>query len=238
MRASARRGRAASRSLIASPRPWSGMGMTAIARGSWLQFAQHGEEIGGRLAQIAGRAQIARGAGRVAESQQHFAGSGRHARSDASPRAAHNGSPFGRARGSFRRPGVPSGPATASIVSRAIAPGRSRTGLPPSNPITVDSRPSGVGPPSRMKSTLPRRLSAHMRGGCGADFAGGVGAGRGDRHARGREQLLRDGFARHAHGDGVQSGADQKRQRRAGRRGSTSVSAPGQKLRRASAPPA
>ena len=78
-RAAARR----SRSLIASPRPVSGMGETAIARRALVQFAQHGEQIGGGFPQIAARAEIQLGARRIAEAQQHFAGLDLAARSAA-----------------------------------------------------------------------------------------------------------------------------------------------------------
>ena len=77
--------------------------------------------------------------------------------------AAHNARPACRARAA-RRPRRAAGkagrlavaPARASIASRGTPPGRSKAGAPRQATI-VDSTPTGVAPPSTMRSMRPRK---------------------------------------------------------------------------------
>ena len=49
-------------------------------------------------------------------------------------------------------------PATASISSAAMPPGRSSRNVPSSTLTMVDSTPTGVGPPSTIRSILPAEI--------------------------------------------------------------------------------
>ena len=139
--------------------------------------------------QIAARAEIQRGVAAAAPKPSSASPGFASARIQAQRRLRRIMALQLAGRTGSRRPACASGPTTASISSRAMAPGRSSTGLSPSKPITVDSRPSGAGPPSRMKSTLPPGLRRHAAARGGADPPGRIGAGRGDRAARpAREQ--------------------------------------------------
>ncbi len=93
------------------------------------------------------------------ERQQPFIAAKPRARRAAAARGAHNGS-AARPGEAWESTALPSGPVSASISARATAPGRSSTARSPSKPITVDSRPNTVAPPSRIISTPFPRLSA------------------------------------------------------------------------------
>ena len=164
--------------------------MTAMAADPGLvQRAQHGEQIGGRLLEIAARAEVQhhRGTGERLrpERQQSLVGCDR-ARVEADragwgivarllARAERRLDPC-------RAPGRgASGPISASIRLRTRPPGRSSRGAGPVRSTTVDSRPMGQGPPSRMTSTrCPERRCDVIRRGR-ADLARRIGARRCDR---------------------------------------------------------
>ena len=95
--------------------------------------------------------------------------------------------------------------ARARSSSRGKPPGRSSIGSP-RQATMVDSTPTGVGPPSTIRSMRPRRSASTCCGGGRRDMAGAVGRRRDHRPAERREQIARDRMVGHAHRDAVEAG--------------------------------
>ena len=169
------------------------------------------------------RAEIERepGAGRQPrpERQQAFVGADAASRPAAPAAPARSGCRAGPATcARRRRVGMASlsaiGPITASIASRVAPPGRSRVGVAVVRSSTVDSRPTGHGPPSRISVTAIAQRFGDMLGAGRADGAAAIGRGRGDRPAGGADQRLRHRMRRRADRHRVEPGRRQQRDRR------------------------
>ena len=190
-----------------------GNGRDGDVGGALVQFAQHGEQIGGGFPEVAARAEIQLGARRIAKAQQHFAGFDLAGIQPQARRAARNGWPSWPGE-RIRLPGAPSGPIMSSISSRGMAPGRSSSGRSPSKPITVDSMPRVALPASRMKSTLPVRLSATCWAVVAVTWPDVLAEGPATGPAGFLQQRDGGGMRGRAQRHAVQPGADQQRQRR------------------------
>ena len=187
---------------MASPRPYAGIGMTAMAAApAASSVAQRGEQVGGGLGEIAGRAEVDGGAGMCAARRGRTPAGLRRARtSRASRRSLRRGRVVarqhaGRGRAAF---GVAGARATAlpsdalDVLARDAAEaqddGRRRRSH---RRRSIPGRPA-VAPPSRIIGDAVAEIGCDVRGRRRADMAGAVGAGRGDGHAGGAQQRLRD----------------------------------------------
>ena len=219
--ASSRRGAAArrSRSLMASPRPCLGIGVTAIRRGRPHRDARRcAKRLAAASTQIAGRLRFSsrhRNA-RGAEGEKSLAAPGQRWRRDGCERAAHNADasmPGARGRG----PGGRSGERAlqdASMLSARHRPARRRIGPAAAKPTMVDSSPSVLAPPSRMRSMLSPKSAATCCAMVGAEPRRN-GWREERRPARRRlDQRARDGVRGHTQRDWCQAGADQIGERR------------------------
>ncbi len=81
----------------------------------------------------------------------------------------------------------------------------------------VDSTPTGVAPPSTIRSTRPSQIGKHVRGHGRRDMAGAVGRRRHHRPAEAGEERSRHRMIGHAHRDGIEPGRRQIGHRASGR---------------------
>ena len=136
-------------------------------------------------------------------------------------------------------PRARSGRSALPAPSAEITPGRSSVGASTSD-STVDSMPDARR--TAVQRVVGQRFG-NVRGRGRREFREAVGAGRGDRHARGANQLERHRVRRHAQADGRQSGGDDVGNFRAAwgppaSAGRASSGAPAVRRLRASATPA
>ena len=216
----AHRGAAArcSRSLIASPRPWCGTGMTAMAAAPAASSARRCEN---RLAAASMRSPrfreiehgLAAGPGRArAEGEQRFAGAhlGR-VEPQSRLRRIVRGEQAGREPGLVRRCGAASAgasasaPSACSIAARGRPPGRSSTGEP-RQATMVEFDADRRRPAVDDQVDAAAQIGEHMGGGGRRDVAGAVGRGRHHRAAECRQDGARNRMVGHAHADGIEAG--------------------------------
>ena len=105
-------------------------------------------------------------------------------------------------------------PSTLSMSSAATPPGRSNRTALPSALTMVDSRPTGVGPPSTISGMREPEIGFDGGSRRGAHPARGIGAGCGKRAAERGDQLGAETLG-HPERDRAEAGGDQRVDRRA-----------------------
>ena len=96
-------------------------------------------------------------------------------------------------------------PSTRSMASRGTPPGRSSIGSP-RQATMVDSTPTGVAPPSTMRSMRPRRSASTCCAVVGETWPERLADGATTGRPKRREDVARDRMVRHAHRDAVEAG--------------------------------
>ena len=220
---------------MASPRPSSGIGITAMAAAPDVERAQGREQVGRRFDEIAGRAEVDHRPGMIGhiapERQQglawaHLAGvepQGRGRRVVPRQHAGRRrlaGLALATATGHAQHAG--------DVLARNRAQPQDTMGSSPVASTTVDSRPTGVAPPSRIMATRSPRSASTCAAVVGLTCPERLALGAAMGGSPPRSRAWATGCAGTRTRDGIEPRGRQLSEMRAGRFASTRVSGPGQ----------